>query len=81
MMLQSGARGWRGLQALLTPALVYQARRRGTGRWTRETRQRAKGNTRVSTSEPAVKAIKVLTSIGELERKGKVEDGTTEQVT
>jgi hypothetical protein len=48
--------------------------------WTRVTRQRAKGNTRASTSEPAAKAVKVFTSTGELERKRKAEDGTTEQV-
>jgi hypothetical protein len=51
------------------------------GGWTRVTRQRAKGNTRASTIEPAAKAIKVFTSIGELERKRKAEDSTTEQVT
>jgi hypothetical protein len=41
----------------------------GGGELTRVTRQRAKGNTRASTSEPAAKAIKVFTSTGELERK------------
>jgi hypothetical protein len=35
------------------------------GEWTRVTRQRAKGNTRTSTSESAVKAVKVFTSTGE----------------
>jgi predicted RNA-binding Zn ribbon-like protein len=44
-------------------------------------RQRAKGNTRTSTNEPAAKAVKVSTSTGEIERKRKAEDGTTEQVT
>jgi hypothetical protein len=44
------------------------------------TRQRAKGNTRASTSEPAAKAVKVFTSTGKLERKRKAEDGTTEEV-
>jgi hypothetical protein len=51
------------------------------GGWTRVMRQRAKGNTRVSTIEPAAKAIKVFTSTGELERKRKAEDSTIEQVT
>jgi hypothetical protein len=53
----------------------------GGGEWLRVIRQRAKGNTRVSTSELALKAIKVFTSIGELERKRKAEDGTTEHIT
>jgi hypothetical protein len=51
------------------------------GEWIRVIRQRAKGNTRASTSEPAAKPVKVFTSTGELERKRKAEDGTTEQVT
>jgi hypothetical protein len=50
------------------------------GGWTRVTRQRVKGNSRASTSEPAVKAAKVFTATGELERKRKAEEGTTEQV-
>jgi hypothetical protein len=50
------------------------------GGWTRVTRQRAKGNSRASTSEPAAKAVKVFTAAGELERKRKAEEGTTEQV-
>ena len=48
--------------------------------WTRVTRQRAKGNSRASTSEPAAKAAKVFTAAGELESKRKAEEGTTEQV-
>lgn len=44
------------------------------------TRQRAKGNSRAGTSEPAAKAAKVFTAVGELERKRKAEEGTTEQV-
>jgi hypothetical protein len=44
------------------------------------TRQRAKGNSRASTSEPAAKAAKVFTAASELERKRKAEEGTTEQV-
>jgi hypothetical protein len=52
----------------------------GRGEWIRVIRQRAKGNCRVSTSEPAAKAVKVFTYIGELERKRKAEDSTTEQV-
>jgi hypothetical protein len=50
------------------------------GEWTRVTRQRAKGNSRASTSKPAAKAAKVFTAAGELERKQKAEEGTTEQV-
>jgi hypothetical protein len=50
------------------------------GGWTRVTRQRAKGNSRASTSEPAAKAAKVFTAAGELNRKRKAEEGTTEQV-
>jgi hypothetical protein len=42
-------------------------------------RQRAKGNGRASTSEPAAKAGKVFTAAGELERKRKAK-GTTAQV-
>jgi hypothetical protein len=41
----------------------------------------SKGQYQASTIEPAAKAIKVFTSIGKLERKRKVEDGTIEQVT
>jgi hypothetical protein len=37
--------------------------------WTRVTRQKAKSNSRASTSEPAAKAVKVFTTAGELERK------------
>jgi hypothetical protein len=55
-------------------------RQAGLDRRTRVTMQRAKGNTRASTIEPAAKAVKVFTSIGELERKRKAEDSTTEQV-
>ena len=44
------------------------------------TRQRVKGNSRAGTSEPAAKAAKVFTAVGELERKRKAEEGTTEQV-
>ena len=50
------------------------------GGWTRVTRQRAKGNSRASTSEPAAKAAKVFTAAGELERKRKAEEEITEQV-
>jgi hypothetical protein len=50
------------------------------GGWTRVTRQRAKGNSRADTSEPPAKAAKVFTAAGELERKRKAEEGTTEQV-
>jgi hypothetical protein len=39
------------------------------GRWTRVTRQRPKGDSRASTSEPAAKVVKVFTAAGELERK------------
>jgi hypothetical protein len=53
---------------------------KGGGEWTRITRQRAKGNIRANTSEPAAKAIKVFASTGELKRKRKAEYGTTEQV-
>jgi hypothetical protein len=42
------------------------------------TRQRAKGNSRASTSEPVVKAVKVFTAAREVERKRKAEEGTTE---
>jgi hypothetical protein len=44
------------------------------------TRQRGKGNSRASTSEPAAKAVKVFTAAGGLERKRKAEEGTTEQL-
>jgi hypothetical protein len=40
----------------------------------------AMGNSRASTSEPVVKAAKIFTAAGELERKRKVEEGTTKQV-
>jgi hypothetical protein len=43
-------------------------------------RQRAEGDSRASTSEPVAKAAKVFTAAGELERKRKAEEGTTEQV-
>jgi hypothetical protein len=39
-----------------------------------------KGRCTASTSEPAVKAVKVFTAVSELERKRKAEEGTTEQV-
>jgi hypothetical protein len=41
------------------------------------TRQRAKGDSRASTSEPVAKAAKVFTAAGELERKRKAKEGTT----
>jgi hypothetical protein len=44
------------------------------------TQQRAKGNSRASTSEPVVKAAKVLTAASKLERKQKAKEGTTKQV-
>jgi hypothetical protein len=44
------------------------------------TRQKAKRESRVGTSEPVRKAAKVFTAAGELERKRKAEKGTTEQV-
>jgi hypothetical protein len=50
------------------------------GGWTRAMRQRAEGDSRASTSEPVAKAAKVFTAAGELERKRKAEEGTTEQV-
>jgi hypothetical protein len=45
------------------------------GRWIRVTKQRAKGNIRASTSEPAAKAVKVFTAALELERERKAEEG------
>jgi hypothetical protein len=50
------------------------------GGWTRVTRQRGRGTSRVSTGEPAAKIVKVFASTGEPERKRKAEEGITEQV-
>lgn len=44
------------------------------------TRQKAKGNGRAGISESAAKAAKIFTAAGELERKRKAEEGTTEQI-
>jgi hypothetical protein len=51
-----------------SPEMGKRAVDDGVG-WTRVTRQKAKSNSRASTSEPAAKAVKVFTTAGELERK------------
>lgn len=50
------------------------------GGWTRVTRQRGRGASRVSTGEPAAKFGKVFASAGEAERKRKAEEGIAKQV-